>query len=671
MTVRQSGRNRASTSLRRTSVRATPARSHHRPAGVVPTAGLVAVAACALALVLTGGVPQPVPPGLPDAGVVTGWGLRLVSVLSMLAAVGTVGSLLVAGVLLPAGVDGRLVGRAQRALTVAGRWSAAWAALAVGELVLSASDIAGVPVTRVALEVVAEVAVSRPGAALCLTALVAGAVSLGARRARTGSWARVLLGLALVGLLPEAAGGHASATAGHDVLTSALVVHVVAVSLWTGGLLGLVLHLRACPADLPGAVARFSPLALASYLALAGSGVIAAVEHLGTSGEAWSTGYGALIATKAVVLLVLGLAGHLHRRTTIARLAATGDRRPFLRLAGAELVLMGVAIGLAAALSRTAAPVVAVVRSGHGEGHSTLPAVVEPLSATALATAWRPDAVVLVVLCAVATGYARCVGELRRRGRPWPLRRSSAFAAAILVALVALCSGVGTYAPAVLSVQVAQLLLLLLVVPCLLLVGAPARLARESGSARGATSASGRLGPVTATAVRAAASPVTGAAAACALLLVLYRSPLMELSQRSSWVHLAVLALALGSGLLLFWPALGDDVARPRGTEWSWCMVGVAACLAVLAAQLRYGDRLLAASWFLELRFGWIDPVADQRLAGGVVAAAAAAVLLVAVLSGTRRTAQGGGGGQRGPQPPGGHSRSNVRPSRSDAPTGP
>ena len=110
------------------------------------------------------------------------------------------------------------------------------------------------------------------------------------------------------------------------------------------------------------------------------------------------------------------------------------------------------------------------------------------------------------------------------------------------------------------------------------------------------------------------------------------------MSQRSSWMHLAVLTLALVSGLLLLWPVLGAEVTpRPGGaTEWQWAVVGVAGCLAILAAQLRYGDRLLAAEWFLELRWSWIDPVADQRLAGALVAVASVAVVVVAVVLGAR-----------------------------------
>lgn len=604
-------------------------------AGAVVAAGLVAVGTCLTALAVTGGLPQAVPEGLPDAGALTGWGLRIVSLLAVVAAVGTVGSLVVAAVLLPARTDGTLGGTARRAASAAGRWAAGWAVLTAGELVLTASDVAGVPVTRIGGGAVAEVASTRPGAALCLTAALATVIGVWAGASRTSAGARVLLVVSVAGLLPGAVAGHASSAPGHDVVVSALVVHVVAVSLWTGGLLGLVLHVRTEPTLLPGAVARFSPLALGAYLALTGSGLIAVAERLGASGAAWTSGYGALVAAKATALLVLGLLGHLHRRTTIASLAREGNGRPFLRLAGVELLLMGVAIGLASALSRTAVPVPAEVRPDHGTGHPTLPAVVEPLSVAELATAWRPDAIVLVVLAAAASAYAGGVRDLRRRGHSWPRARTVAFAAGIGVALVVLCSGVATYAPAVLSVQVAQLLAALLLVPLLVLLGDPAGLAVEVGTARG-TEAPARL--LRSGVARAAASAVPGAVAVCVLLLAVYRTPLIEMSQRSSWMHLAVLTLAMAAGLLLLWPVLGAEVSpRPGGAaEWQWSMVGVAGCLAILAAQLRYGDRLLAAEWFLELRWSWIDPVADQRLAGALVAAATVAVLVLVVLLGAR-----------------------------------
>ncbi|WP_457205055.1 cytochrome c oxidase assembly protein [Nocardioides sp. P5_C9_2] len=595
-------------------------------AGVLALAGLAAAASCLVALALTGGLPTAVPVGLPDAGRLTWWGLRVVTVGARLAAVCTVGLLLVGAVLLPAQPDGGLGVTARRALVCAGRWAACWAIVSGLELVLTSSDIAGVPVTGLDAETVAVTARSGPGAALCLVATLAAVVGVSAGAARTARAGRVLLACALAGLLPGVLSGHASSAAGHDVAQSALVVHVVAVSLWTGGLAGLVLLLRTSPTALAAAVVRFSPLALAAYVAVAGSGVLAASVRLDTSLTAWTSPYGALVGAKVAVLAVLGLVGHLHRRRTIPALAGRPGPAPFLRLAGVELVLMGVAMGLASALSRTAPPPVPeAAPSAHGTGHSSLPAVVERWSLSELATAWRLDAIVLVVLAAAVAGYARGVRAVRRQGGQWPALRTVAFSCGIAVALVDLCSGVATYAPAVLSVQVSQLLVALLVVPTLLLLGAPTTLWSRAG---------GR-------APRLAASPITGAVAGSGLLLVVYRTPLIEASQRSYWLHLLVLLLAIVAGLLLLRPALdADDGHSPDGAdELQWCLVAVAGCLAWLAAQLRYGDRLLAADWFLELRWGWVDPVDDQRLAGAVVAGAACAVLVLAVALPARRRA--------------------------------
>ena len=62
---------------------------------VVPLAALV------LALLLAGGAPAAPVPGLPDAGPLTAWGLPVVTLLARVAAVLTIGSLLVGAVLVP------------------------------------------------------------------------------------------------------------------------------------------------------------------------------------------------------------------------------------------------------------------------------------------------------------------------------------------------------------------------------------------------------------------------------------------------------------------------------------------------------------------------------------------------------------------------------------------
>lgn len=606
---------------------------------------LVAVAVtgavvCVIALLAGGGQPATVPPGLPDPGATTGWSLRLVRLLGDLTAVLTVGSLMVGAVLLPPdrGRGGALASTAARAMRAGGLWAAAWAALATWTVLLTAADTAGAPVEDLGLSLLGQAFSTTPVRAPALMAAGALAVAVTATRVGTVRGGRRLLLIALASLLPVALSGHASTTAGADVAATGLVVHVVAAAVWTGGLGGLLLHVRGSPADLCVALGRFSVLALAAYVALALSGLLTATTLL-PSVSAWSSGYGAVVAAKMAVLVILGVLGHLHRRRTLPALL-TGRARPLLRLAGVELVVMGAAMGLAAALARTPVPAAApsTIVPSHGSGHSSLPAAVDPVSLVELATAWRPNAIVLVGLGLAMALYAAGVRIVVRRGGSWPAQRSAAFMAGLLLALVDLCSGVATYAPAMVSVQMAQLLVMLLPVPALLLLGAPFTLwLRATGPDATADPTAVPWSPT----ARAVLDPVVGGALACALLIGVYRTPLVELSVRSFWVHLLVLTLGLAAGLLLLWPVLGvDPVPEPRGLlVRGSCVCAVAGSLMLLAVQLRYGNRLLAGDWFLELRWDWVDPVVDQRLAGAIVGAVAAAIVLflvVAALTGRR-----------------------------------
>ena len=87
----------------------------------------------------------------------------------------------------------------------------------------------------------------------------------------TWGWSAVLLGIALLGPLPVALTGHSAGGGAHDIATDSLVLHVLAASLWVGGLVA-VLGRRGRDrgpdraAALATAVPRFSRLALVCWL---------------------------------------------------------------------------------------------------------------------------------------------------------------------------------------------------------------------------------------------------------------------------------------------------------------------------------------------------------------------------------------------------------------------
>lgn len=333
----------------------SPRTGRHVLVALLTAAGLGAILFWALAV----GEAAPVadPAGLPAAGRLVEWGLPLATLAGRIAAVGTVGTLLFAAIL-RSSRDGALPSESRRALRATTAWALAWvAATAVGAL-LTLSRLLGTGPTELPWAAV-RVFVEDTGAgraALLGGALVAVVAATASRCTVVG--ARVLLALALTALvLPVVLTGHSSAASDHLAAVSTLGVHVVAATVWIGGLLALLVHGRRGPA-LTLAAPRYSRLALACFVATGLSGVVAAWLVLGGSGavlDALGTGYGALLITKTAGLVLLGLLGWQHRRRTLPRLRA-GEDGAFRRFAAGEVLLMLATVAVAVALAASPPP---------------------------------------------------------------------------------------------------------------------------------------------------------------------------------------------------------------------------------------------------------------------------------------------------------------------------
>jgi putative copper resistance protein D len=315
----------------------------------------VGVAALLFGLWLSGGWPANRIVGLASAGQFTAWGLPAVRLVVQVCAVGTVGTLLTS-VLLPR-TEGELCDAARRSLRSAAWLALAWGVATAAMLVLSWSDATALPVTQLPFS---QLLGGTPGSAsfpegipYLFGALLSLLISAGAGIAQTTQGAVGLLVLSGYNLLPLSTQGHAT----HGSFTPYVVtVHVVALSLWVGGLAGLVAHVRAHPDLLAVAVPRFSSLALACYVAIGASGLTAALIIMGSPSQLWSSRYGALVICKMTALATLGYFGWRHRRRTVPALAGRRSGRAFLRLAAAEVVVMAATVALGVALSQAPTP---------------------------------------------------------------------------------------------------------------------------------------------------------------------------------------------------------------------------------------------------------------------------------------------------------------------------
>ncbi|MCZ2828960.1 CopD family protein [Modestobacter sp. VKM Ac-2986] len=352
-----------------------PARPAQPPAVTPPPVGRPRgrtaawlTAAAALVLVLFGGLAvggsgaAAVPDGLSDAGPLVELGAPVVTLVGRVAAVATLGALLCAAVLLP-GHAGVLTPASRRAVRGASAWASVWAAATVLGAVLTVSRLVGRPPTALPASAV-RVFLADTGAGqavllvLGLTVLVAAA---GARRCSGVPGARVLLAGALAALVvPAVLTGHSSAAEDHLFAVTTLAVHVVAASVWVGGLGALLVYGRR-DESLPAAVGRFSALALLCVAATGVTGLVAASVVLGGPGAvlaAVGTGYGWLLLGKTLGLVALTALGWQHRRRTVPQLRA-GRAGAFRRFAVVELFVMLATVALAVALAASPPPAAA------------------------------------------------------------------------------------------------------------------------------------------------------------------------------------------------------------------------------------------------------------------------------------------------------------------------
>ena len=595
---------------------------------------LVAGATVVLAMLVTGAAPGS-DAELRDAGRVTGWLVPLTRALLDLCTFATVGCLTVAAWLLP--TAGQESPQARRVLRLASGWALAWAASAVLLLVTSTAQLVGQGVrsllgTPALYRLAWELPQNR---ALLLIALAGVAVALVRTRVTRPGAALLLLVGVLAALVPLLATGHAGTASNHYIAAQSLVVHVVAASLWVGGLMVLVLYLRKDADVLAVALPRFSRLALGCFVAVALSGIVGGWVRLGFSWDTWTSTYGGLILAKSAALVVLGLLGVAHRRWSVPQVAA-GARHAFARLAAVEVLVMTVAAGLAVVLSRTAPPAEALTRAAppHANSFPTVERSIRPAGVWTLLTESRADVFVLTLACVVLAGYLMGVRAVLRRGERWPLRRTLCFAAGVLVGVWATAGGLGAYSGALFSAEVARLLTMALVVPALLTCGAPFTLVGRIG---GTSPGSSRLARWV--------SPVNGVTLLVVVLAAALMTPLLEVSLRNPVLHLALAGVALAAGFLFAWPLLGvdDPPGRRQDTGDGALLVGVlAVLLLVQGAHIWTSSTLFADQWFGRLNWSWGNPRADQKIAGLVAAGFGVALLVAAPFVGRHGTTHRG-----------------------------
>lgn len=175
--------------------------------------------------------------------------------------------------------------------------------------------------------------VPEPGAAPQLQRVALGADGLAAPGMRRAGLALAAIPAAFVAVAPALA-GHAGVTSPTALLIPLDVGHVLAMSVWIGGLVVLLGVLPVATRQLEATdrtrllaatLVRFSPIALGCVGVLLITGTIQAIEHMNAWGQLLHTAYGRAVVIKIVLITGLIAVGAVNRQRVVPGLRALSE----------------------------------------------------------------------------------------------------------------------------------------------------------------------------------------------------------------------------------------------------------------------------------------------------------------------------------------------------------
>lgn len=580
----------------------------------VPLLVLAALVGLTFALWFGGGAEAP---RFSDPGAVVRWGLPIAKLALHLSTAVTVAGLVFALFALSKGAE------QERALGVVSWGSAVWTLAGLAHLVLTYVSAAGVSLdlgpefgeglwlftTQIEL-----------GTLYGLNLLGAGVVALLAIAIRSQLGILITAGLAVAAVYPLAETGHASADTSHSLAVNSMLMHLLGVSVWLGGLVLLFGFRRAQQARFVELLGRYSTLALISYIAIGVSGVTSALlripDFAGLVGA-----YGVLVLVKVALFVVLGTFGYLHRRW----LLRSGRPNAFWRLAIAELAIMGLTFGVATALGRTPPPVTDVplppptpaqILSG-----DPLPPPLTPLS---YVTVWDCDILWLSVCGFAGYFYLSGVSRLRGRGDSWPITRTAAWLGGIVLLGYVTNGALNAYQEYLFSVHMIGHMVLSMFVPILLVLGAPVTLLSRAVVPRKDGSRGMRewvLWAVHTPYAAVLSHPIFAALNFALSLVLFYYTPLFRWATEQHLGHQWMLVHFLITGYLFAQALIGVD-PTPHRTGYPlklMLLIGTMGFHAFFGLSLMNEQTLLLADWFGSMGRTWgEDPLTDQSTGGAI-----------------------------------------------------
>ncbi|TDU87057.1 putative copper resistance protein D [Kribbella voronezhensis] len=245
---------------------------------------------------------------------------------------------------------------------------------------------------------------------------------------------------------------------------------------------------------------------------------------------------------------------------------------------------------------------------------------IAPFTPSRLLTAWTFEPVLLAVIIVVGGLYLYGVRRLRARGDKWPVSRTLAFVGLGLgSAVIATQSALGTYDTVLISVHMAQHMILSMLTPLAMALGAPVTLALRTLPAN---PRKWLLSVLHSRLAKVLCFPLIGFTLFVLSPWVLYFSGWYDATLRSAVLHDLLHFHFIVVGSLFFWPLLGLDPV-PGRVIYPFRLMLTFLTLpfhAFLGITIMSANKLIAEDWYTSFGRSWPpSPLRDQYIAGGLL----------------------------------------------------
>ena len=441
--------------------------------------------------------------------------------------------------------------------------------------------------------------------------------------------AYISLLIALIAITAPVFQSHGSSSGNHGLAIGALIIHVIALSFWVGGLFGLT---QLSKAQKLIALPRFSEIALWSAITVVISGAATAWTRL-DSLQAWQSKYGVITLVKISLAFILVGFGALHRRWIIK-----SDYPSIFRLITAELGVMFTTVFVGSWLSTVNPPEREIVSS---------PALLvtgiqmpAPPTLSRVLLGYEADGLMLGLLIFVVALYIKGVVILTRRGDKWPVGRTIAFALGISAVDFATSGGLGLYSHFAFANHMMAHMVLGMIAPIGIVLGAPITLALRTLPLGRNQQESGIRGTfielLHSKLSKFYTNPVVALVIFDGSLFALYFTPLFGNIMQGHSGHFFMSLHFLLAGFLFFQVLIGID-PLPRKVPHIAKIIVIFAAMSIHAffsISVMSATTLLDNGYFELLQRPWAtDLLADQKLGGAIGWAMGEVPILLALLA--------------------------------------